>query len=57
MHLAQLGCAALWSASCLTSFVCLQVDGTQSMEEVFNSIDKHLTKLAESRSHHDAVAA
>ncbi|KAL3130280.1 hypothetical protein ABBQ38_008112 [Trebouxia sp. C0009 RCD-2024] len=37
--------------------VLVEVDGTQSMEEVFDSIDKHLTKLAESRSHHDAVAA
>lgn len=26
----------------------LQVDGTQNMEEVFNSIDKHLVKLADS---------
>lgn len=33
----------------------VQVDGTQSMDDVFKSIDKHLTKLAESGSH--AVAA
>lgn len=50
---------------CMPNYMCLlgadrkhrvvQVDGTQSMEEVFKSIDKHLTKLAESGSH--ALAA
>ena len=37
------------------TLVFLQVDGTQSMEDVFSSIDKHLCKLAESGSH--ALAA
>ena len=27
----------------------MQVDGTQSMEEVFNNIDKHLIKLSKGR--------
>ena len=33
----------------------MQVDGTQSMSEVFESIDKHLVKLAENENH--ALAA
>jgi len=33
----------------------LQVDGTQSMDDVFSAIDEHLSKLSESRSH--ALAA
>ena len=33
----------------------LQVDGTQSMDDVFSAIDEHLSKLSESRNH--ALAA
>ena len=39
----------------LRVFDMVQVDGTQSMDDVFAAIDEHLSKLADSRSH--AIAA
>ncbi len=39
----------------LSTYSVLQVDGTQSMDDVFSAIDEHLSKLSESRSH--ALAA
>ena len=40
---------------CLTCADVVQIDGTKSMDEVFSSIDHHLSKLSESRKH--AIAA